>query len=137
MQRACCFVCLQEWDRAIADYTLIIDFQPNLLHVICMRYIYITVYVSLDTLIFFILFNARDDYRSSIFNQIYYMLCAWGTYIYIDLIFYTYCYSWLHSYNRFQTKFIIRYMHEVHIHICNNISVNRDVNMNIFVYIRS
>lgn len=37
LQRACCLVCLQEWDRAIDDYSLIIDFQPNLIHVICMR----------------------------------------------------------------------------------------------------
>jgi tetratricopeptide (TPR) repeat protein len=36
LQRACCLVCLQEWDRAIDDYSLI-DFQPNLIHVICMR----------------------------------------------------------------------------------------------------
>ena len=28
---------LQEWDKAIADYSYILEYQPQLTHVICMR----------------------------------------------------------------------------------------------------
>lgn len=37
MQRACCYLCIHGWKRAVEDLSIILYYQPNLLNVMCIR----------------------------------------------------------------------------------------------------